>query len=30
LFCDDRQLAVAKATGLTTVDIKRSARRQER
>ena len=27
---DDRQLAVAKASGLTTVDIKRSARRQKR
>lgn len=27
---DDRQLAVAKATGLRTVDIKRSARRQKR
>ena len=27
---DDRQLAVAKATGLTTVDITRSGRRQRR
>jgi predicted nucleic acid-binding protein len=27
---DDRQLAVAKASGLTTVDIKRGARRQKR
>ena len=27
---DDRQLAVAKATGLATVDIKRSGRRQKR
>ena len=26
---DDRQLAVARVTGLTTVDIKRSARRQK-
>jgi predicted nucleic acid-binding protein len=27
---DDRQLAVAKATGLTVVDVKRSSRRQKR
>lgn len=27
---DDRQLAVAKATGLRIVDIKRTARRQKR